>query len=98
MSNNSFFSIPREQLLVLYTAIIKNSDEQYQTAIEIANNGKPGIAIPHLLISTEELIKALIIVLDAKGFKFRTIKGMDIFFRNHEIRFFISSIIFVISF
>jgi AbiV family abortive infection protein len=97
MSNNSFFSIPREKLLTLYPAIIKNSDEQYQTAIEIYENGKPGIAIPHLLISSEELIKALIVVLDAKGFKFRTIKGMDIFFRNHEIRFFISALIFVVS-
>lgn len=97
MSNNSFFSLPREKLIELYPVIINNSDEQYQTALDINAKNKPGIAIPHLLISSEELIKALVILLDAKGFKFRTIKGMDIFFRNHEIRFFISSLIFILS-
>lgn len=97
MSSNSFFSIPPAKLIKLYPEIIKNSDLQYQTAIEIADNGKPGIAIPHLLISTEELIKALVVVLDAKGFKFRSIPGMEVFFKNHEIRFFLSSIIFVFT-
>src|ERR1700740_1463679 len=97
MSTVSFFSVPRERVLEHYPSIILNSDAQYNAGIAINESGQPGIAIPHLLMSTEELIKALIIVLDAKGFKFREIKGMDLFLKNHEIRFFLSSIIFAVS-
>lgn len=94
---NSFFDIPREKLKDIYPQIISNSTAQYNTAITIASSGQPGIAVSHLLISSEEMIKALIVALDSIGFKFRAIKGMDIFFRNHEIRFFISSIVFAVS-
>ncbi len=97
MSAESFFSVPREELLNHYPKIIQNSDEQYRAAITLNQNNQPGLAIPHLLMSTEEVIKAFIVVLDAKGFKFREVKGMDLFLKNHEIRFFLSSIIFAIS-
>jgi hypothetical protein len=97
MSQQSFFSVKREELHKMYREIIANSDEQYSTAIELAKMNKPGHAIPHLLISCEEMIKAIIIAMDAKGFSFRTVKGMDVFFRQHDIRFFLSYIIFCIS-
>jgi hypothetical protein len=94
---NSFFDIPKDKLKEYYPQIIANSDAQYNIALDIVKAGQPGIAIPHLLISSEEMIKALVVALDHKGFKFRTVKGMDIFFRHHEIRFFLSAIIFSIS-
>lgn len=86
---NSFFDIPRDKLITIFPEIIRSSEEHYKSAVDIANTGKPGTAISLLLISSEEMVKALIVVLDARGFQFRTTKGMDVFFKNHEIRFFI---------
>lgn len=97
MSTNSFFSVPREELLKFYPAIKSNSQSQYNVGLKLAAEGNNGPAISHLLISTEEMIKALIVVLDAKGFNFRNIKGMNVFFKNHEIRFFVGYLIFIMT-
>lgn len=95
MSTNSFFSVPREELLQYYPEIKANSQSQYNVGLKLAQEGNNGAAISHLLISTEEAVKGLIVVLDAKGFRFRNIKGMDVFFKNHEIRFFVGYLIFI---
>lgn len=96
-SNTSFFNVPREKLMQFYPEVIANSVSQFQGANSLASIEKYGMGISHLLISTEEMIKALVIVMDAKGFEFRKIKGMDIFFKNHEIRFFIGFITFILT-
>lgn len=69
---NSFFDIPRDKLITIFPEIIRSSEEHYKSAVDIANTGKPGTAISLLLISSEEMVKALIVVLDARGFQFRT--------------------------
>lgn len=97
MNATSFFSIPREKLMGYYPEIISNSSEQYRVANRLAEEENYGMAISHLLISTEEMVKALIIILDAEGFEFRKVKGMDMFFKNHEIRFFIGFLTFIIT-
>lgn len=89
--------MPTKKLLGLYPVVKSNSRNQYKVALILADAGHYGQALPHLLVSTEELIKALVIVLDAKGFKLRKIRGMDVFFKNHEIRFFIAYFMFAIG-
>lgn len=96
-SNSSFFNVPRDKLLNYYPEIVANSKRQFGAADNLALNGDYGMAMSHLLISTEEMVKALIVVMDAQGFDFRKVKGMDIFFRNHEVRFFISFLTFVLT-
>lgn len=93
----SFFNVPRNKLLNYYPEIVANSSAQFRAANQLASAGDYGMAMSHLLISTEEMIKALVVVMDAQGFDFRKVKGMDIFFKNHEIRFFISFITFIFT-
>ncbi len=95
--SSTFFNVKRELLLHYYPEIATNSTAQFKSADSLASIGSYGMGMSHLLISTEEMIKALVVVLDAKGFDLRKIKGMDIFFRNHEIRFFIGFITFVVT-
>jgi hypothetical protein len=80
-SNSSFFNVPRVKLLHYYPEIVANSHSQFNGAEHLAAVSKFGMAISHLLISTEEMIKALVVVMDAKGFDFRNVKGMDIFLK-----------------
>lgn len=96
-SSSSFFNVPREKLIHYYPEIVENSKSQFEAADSLAADSKYGMGASHLLISTEEMIKALIVVMDAKGFDLRRVKGMDIFFRNHEVRFFIGYLTFIIS-
>jgi len=97
MSTNSFFNVPREELLKFYPEMKLNSKNQYDIGVKLAAEENYGSAISHLLISSEEMVKALVVAFDAKGFRLRNIKGMDIFFRNHEIRFFVGYLIFIIT-
>jgi hypothetical protein len=96
-SGSTFFNVHRENLLHYYPEIVANSKSQFDGADSLAADGKYGMGISHLLISTEEMIKALVVVMDAQGFDFRKVKGMDIFFKNHEVRFFISFLTFILT-
>lgn len=96
-SSSTFLNVPREKLLQYYPEIVANSKSQFDGADSLAVDSKYGMGISHQLISTEEMIKALVVVMDAQGFDLRGVKGIDVFFKDHEVRFFISFITFIIT-
>jgi hypothetical protein len=49
------------------------------------------------IISIEELIKGIIVFFDGQGFQLRDIKGVDVFFKDHKIRYFLSYTLFVMG-
>jgi len=90
MSNQTFLNISAKKCLVVYPKIIENSDRKWETALLSANSEDYGTAVALLIISVEELIKGLIILLDGKGFKFRNVNGIKKIFEDHKTRYFIA--------
>lgn len=97
MSNKNFLTISREECMIVYKVILENSNKQWKSAKYLATKGNYSSAISLSIISIEELIKSLIVLFDGKGMEFRKVKGMKAFFENHEIRFVIAYIMFVIG-
>jgi AbiV family abortive infection protein len=97
MDNKTFLNISAAECLIVYKDIIKNSDKRWESGLLLAKNGDYALGISTSIISIEELIKAIIIFLDGKGFDLRKSKGIDSFFRNHEIRYLLAYFIFIIT-
>jgi len=92
-----FLNINKEECLAASKDVIKNSNKQFELADKLYLLNEYGSAVSHIIIGSEELIKALILHLDGVGFKFRQIKGMKSIFDNHQLRYFMSFIIFSFS-
>src|SRR4051812_38270732 len=97
MSSKTFLTIPKKECLEVYKTILKNSDNKWESGKKLADIGDFGGATSFALISVEELIKALIVFLDGKGFEFRSLKGIDTFFKNHKIRYIIAYAMFAMN-
>ena len=76
---------------------IQNANRHILISEKLHENDENGYAISHLIIGCEELIKALILHLDSVGFRFRQVKGFQSIFENHELRYFLSFILFSMS-
>lgn len=97
MSSKTFLTISKEECLVVYKRVIEHSDIKWDSSKSLANAGDLGGAVSMAIISVEEMIKALVVYLDGNGFEFRRIKGMDIVFNHHQIRFLIAYAMFVVG-
>lgn len=97
MENKTFLNISTDECLTVYKKILVNSNKCWESGKMLAKNENYGLGISTSIISIEELIKAIIVFLDGKGFEFRQSKGIESFFRNHEIRYLIAYFIFIIA-
>lgn len=95
MSNKTFLTISRKECLVVYREILENSDKKWDASKKLADIGEYGGATSMAIISIEELIKALMVFLDGKGFEFRNVKGMEAIFNHHQIRYFLAFAMFI---
>lgn len=95
--NKSFLNISRIECDSVSKETILNANKQLEIAEILAQSREYGAAISHLVIGSEELIKALVLHLDSVGFNLRNIRGMKGVFENHQLRYFISFFIFVVS-
>lgn len=62
----SFLEISKQECLNNYQKLIDNSVRHFKVAEIIFNNEEYGIAISHLILGTEELVKAFILYLEEK--------------------------------
>ncbi len=75
-------------------AIFKNARQLKKDALLIANKNKSFASATSLLIlSSEEIIKAILILLRSEGYQIYNIKGANKFFRDHKIRHEIAQLI-----
>ena len=95
--SKNFLTISKQECLIVYKDVLENSDTRWNIVNKLAKLGDYGGATSCTIISIEELVKALIIYFDGRGFYFRKVKGMKIFFRNHQIRYVIAYVIFVMN-
>lgn len=87
MNKKYFLNLSKEDCLKEYNNLKVNSEIKLKSSENLAFNGDLGSAISLLIISNEELIKALILYLDANGLSLRNIKGMKSIFNNHKLRY-----------
>lgn len=93
----NFTTLSSSECLAYYPEIIKNAESKFRTADKIAEHGDYGTALSTQIIGLEELIKAVVLFADGKGFEFRKVKGMNSVFKNHGLRYLISFFLFVFS-
>lgn len=82
----SFIDLSQAECQQAYSFIIENSNQHFEIAELLSSNKYYGSAISHLILSSEELLKAMIIYFDANGTEIRKIKGIETFFIHHSPR------------
>jgi AbiV family abortive infection protein len=87
MANKTFITMSKKDCLVYYKEVLQTSESNWKSSLLLAEAGQFGNAMSMAIISSEELVKALIILFDGKGFEFRRVRGMDALFANHQIRY-----------
>jgi AbiV family abortive infection protein len=97
MSSKTFLTISKKECLIVYKNILENSDRKWESGKNLAKINDFGGATSMAIISVEEMIKAIVVLLDGKGFEFRNVKGMDVVFNHHQIRYLIAYAMFVMS-
>lgn len=97
MSSQNFMNISRKECLEVYKEILSNSERKWNSAEILAENKDYGTAFSTAIISIEEIVKSMLLLLDGKGFELRTVKGIDTIFKNHRIRYFIAYMMLVFS-
>lgn len=97
MSDKTFINIPKEECLEVSIKVLANSDSKWLAGEKLADIGEFGGATSFAIISVEELIKSLILHLDSQGFQFRRIKGMDVLFNHHQVRYLVAYAIFLMG-
>ncbi len=93
----SFITLTKEECGIYYKHIYDNANAKWNAGNLLAEKNDYASAINSKIISIEELIKTLIILADSKGFNFTKVKGIERFFKNHQIRHFLAFIIFGVS-
>ncbi|MFA6261191.1 MAG: AbiV family abortive infection protein [Bacteroidia bacterium] len=89
-TRKNFTTLTQEECGSVYRIILDNSIQRWKSAEHLAKKGDFGGAMSFVIVSTEELIKAFVIFLDSKGFRFRQVNGIWRLFKDHEIRLFIA--------
>ncbi len=77
MSDNNrkktFFNIDRKECGLAYLETIRNANKHIEIAESLQTSREYGVAISHLIIGSEEVVKALILYMDSVGFNFRQV-------------------------
>lgn len=93
----NFLNISKEECLSLYKDILANSDRTWSSAKILSEQSDYGSAVSMAIISVEEMVKAFVLCMDGHGFRFRSVKGVDSLFSNHQIRYVVAYGMFVVS-
>jgi AbiV family abortive infection protein len=97
MSSKTFTTLSQADCSSFYKAILENAEDKWATAQLLSQNSKFGSAVPMLIVSIEEYIKALVVFFDGQGFTIRKVKGMEHFFTQHKLRYIIAYIAFAMG-
>lgn len=84
--NRNFFQLQPAEYLAIYPVVIANAERQYHVASILAANLEYGNAISHLILGSEELLKAATVLMEGKGFNLRKSAGIRKTFYNHRAR------------
>ncbi|MCU7548143.1 AbiV family abortive infection protein [Chitinophagaceae bacterium LB-8] len=84
--SQNFLNISRAECANVYLVVMKNANTHFRCAEILAPAGEYSNAVAHLILGTEEIIKALLLFLESKDFDLRKVEGYKSLFRNHRAR------------
>lgn len=85
-SSKRFLELSADKCLETFPIMFQNADNHFHSAKILAENKLYGNAVAHLVLSTEERIKGLIIFLDGLGCNIRQVPGIINYFERHQKR------------
>jgi AbiV family abortive infection protein len=83
---NNFLNISPAECGHVYKKLEDNGEMHFAISEYLITKGYHGAAVSHLILGTEELIKALALFMESKGFSVRRIKGVSRLFSQHVPR------------
>jgi AbiV family abortive infection protein len=86
MGRSKFMELSAEECSKVYPVLQSNAERHFRIGHTIAALGEYGNAVSHLILGSEELIKAIVLFLDSKDFEIRKIKGAAGLFYTHASR------------
>lgn len=97
MNNNTFLTLSKQESIQEYKSLLNNCDEKWSICEDHINKGQYNLAVSMAIISTEELVKSMIVFSNTLGFEFGRSKEMERFFRDHSIRFLVALGLFALN-
>lgn len=95
MCSKTFLTISQAECLSVYPKVLANAEMKWESGKKLAETGDFGSATSQQIISIEEFIKAIILILDGNGFRFRKMPNAKVFFQDHQIRYFLAYIFII---
>lgn len=84
--SRTFLDLSKAECKSSYPILMENSDRHFKIAEKLSLQGEYGPAISHVVLSSEEMIKAWVLFFDSLGLRIRSIKGSKRLFRAHKVR------------
>lgn len=97
MNNKTFLTLSVQESIKEYKFLLLNSDEKWVICEDHIEKEQYGLATSMAIISTEELIKSIIVFSNTLGFEFGRSKEMEKFFKDHSIRFLVALGLFALN-
>lgn len=94
---HGFQNISQKECRKAHFDILENADQKWASAKTLADLNDFGSAASMAIIAIEEQVKALLLIADANGFRFRQVKGMVALFENHQLRYMVAYYMFVMA-
>jgi len=96
MENRNMMNLSKLECQHTALKVQNNSDRLWENAALQADNKDYGLAISLMVMSTEELIKSMVLTFDSVGFELRKTASVQRFFKEHAIRHVTSFLLLVI--
>lgn len=71
---------------IAYRQSLVSADKHRDIAISIAKAEQYGISVSHLILGTEEMVKALLLLIQSIGIEVRNVPSVHLFFTDHIIK------------
>lgn len=81
-----FLTISLNECRKVYPVVKENAERHFRCAEILAAEKQFSNAIAHLILGSEELLKALALLLESEGFELRKAEGYKKLFSNHRVR------------
>jgi len=75
-----------DECAIAFREALDNANKHIESSSLIACSGQYGMAISHLILSTEETVKGLLLYLQSIKVEIRNVPGMYLYFTDHTIR------------
>lgn len=82
----SFRTLKQDECVPVAFKIARHAKSKWRDSRSLASTGSYGSALTFKICALEELAKALVLIIDSKGFQFRKLKHLKVLDKDHQQR------------